>query len=72
MLSGVIENIYLENFMCHGKLDVPLGPQMNFIIGHNGSGKSAVLSALQVCLGSKASATDRGKSVKGLIKEGKE
>jgi predicted ATPase len=38
--------------------------------GHNGSGKSAVLTALTVALGVKASATGRGSGVKNFIKEG--
>jgi len=42
------------------------------IMNQQKGGKSAVLSALLVCFGAKASTTDRGKSVKGLIKEGKE
>ncbi|GMF48539.1 unnamed protein product [Phytophthora fragariaefolia] len=46
---GVIEEIYCENFMCHRKLRVTLGPRVNFITGENGSGKSAVIAAVQVC-----------------------
>ena len=69
---GVIEMVTCSNFMCHGYLEVPLGPLINFIIGHNGSGKSAVLTALTLCLGGKASATNRGQSLKSFIKEGQE
>lgn len=43
---------------------------MNFITGKNGSGKSTVLTALTTCLGGKAASTNRGSSVKSLIKEG--
>ncbi|KXT02936.1 hypothetical protein AC578_10606 [Pseudocercospora eumusae] len=67
---GVVEEIYCTNFMCHAKLRITLGPLINFIIGHNGSGKSAVLTALQICLGTKASETSRAKGLKALIKEG--
>lgn len=35
--AGVIEMVELENFMCHRRLEVKLGPKINFIIGHNGS-----------------------------------
>ncbi|KAF2219894.1 hypothetical protein BDZ85DRAFT_36369 [Elsinoe ampelina] len=67
---GVIEEVYCQNFMCHSKLRIKLGPLINFIIGHNGSGKSAVLTALTLCLGAKASVTNRGGSLKHFIKEG--
>lgn len=69
---GIIEEIRCTNFMCHEQLTVPLGPLINFIIGHNGSGKSAVLTALTLCLGGKATATNRGQNLKSFIKEGRE
>lgn len=69
---GVIEEVRCKNFMCHGNLRIKLGPLINFIIGHNGSGKSAVLTALTMCLGGKAAATNRGTSMKSMIKEGEE
>lgn len=49
-----------------------MGPLINFIIGHNGSGKSAVLTAITICLGGKASSTNRAGSLKSFIKEGQE
>jgi len=51
-------------------LEINFGEKINFVIGHNGSGKSAILTALTVCLGGKANATNRGTSLKNLIKEG--
>lgn len=56
--------------MCHTRLTVKLGPLINFIIGHNGSGKSAVLTALTLCLGAKAATTNRGQNLKSFIKAG--
>lgn len=44
--AGVIETVTLTDFMCHEHLSIDLGPNMNFIIGHNGSGKSAILTAI--------------------------
>ncbi|KAI9752799.1 MAG: hypothetical protein M4579_005474 [Chaenotheca gracillima] len=70
--NGVIEAVTCINFMCHSKLHVSFGPLINFIIGHNGSGKSAVLTALTLCLGGKASSTNRGQSLKSFIKEGQD
>lgn len=70
--QGVIEEVYCRNFMCHAKLRIKLGPLINFIIGHNGSGKSAVLTALTMCLGGKATQTNRGAALKNLIKEGED
>lgn len=70
--NGIIEEVSCTNFMCHARLEVKLGPLINFIIGHNGSGKSAVLTALTLCLGGKTTATNRGASLKAFIKEGEE
>lgn len=60
----------LRNFMCHSLLEVEFKKNVNFLTGRNGSGKSAILTALVVGLGAKASLTNRGNSVKGFIKMG--
>ncbi|KAF6826633.1 DNA repair protein [Colletotrichum musicola] len=70
--NGIIESVECINFMCHERLFVELGPLINFIVGENGSGKSAVLTALTLCLGGKASSTNRGGSLKSFIKEGRD
>ena len=70
--NGIIESVTCTNFMCHGYLEIGIGPLINFIIGHNGSGKSAILTAITICLGGKATATNRGQSLKSFIKEGEE
>lgn len=69
---GIIERVDCFNFMCHEHFSVELGPLINFIVGKNGSGKSAILTALTLCLGAKASSTNRGQNLKSFIKEGKE
>jgi chromosome segregation ATPase len=68
--NGILESITCVNFMCHERLHVELGPLLNFIVGENGSGKSAILTAITLCLGGKATATNRGGSLKSFIKEG--
>lgn len=45
---------------------------MNFVIGHNGSGKSAILTAITLALGGKAASTNRGSAMRSFIKEGEE
>eukprot|EP00051_Salpingoeca_urceolata_P024254 m.423407 g.423407 ORF g.423407 m.423407 type:complete len:1329 (+) comp20211_c2_seq3:397-4383(+) len=70
--AGVISKVDLENFLCHSKLTVNLGQNVNFIIGLNGSGKSAILTAITVGLGGKATTTNRGASMKDLIKTGRD
>lgn len=44
-------------------------PHLNFITGENGSGKSATLQCLQVCLGARARDTGRSTAAKGLIND---
>ncbi|EKE41448.1 structural maintenance of chromosomes protein [Entamoeba nuttalli P19] len=69
-IPGTIERIELENFMCHKHLILDLSPQVNFIVGENGSGKSAILVALAICFGAKAQFTNRGKRASDIIKIG--
>lgn len=69
--AGYIKKLTLKNFMCHDHFELSFGPQMNFIIGRNGSGKSAILTGISVGLGAKATDTSRGSSIKSLIKDGK-
>ncbi|KAE8226470.1 hypothetical protein CF319_g926 [Tilletia indica] len=68
--AGVIDRVDLKNFMCHKHLTMKLGQQLNFVIGHNGSGKSAILTGITIALGGKASSTSRGSSLKSFVREG--
>ncbi|XP_057287768.1 structural maintenance of chromosomes protein 6 isoform X2 [Pezoporus wallicus] len=68
---GIIEGIQLKNFMCHSMLGpFQFGSNLNFVVGNNGSGKSSVLTALIVGLGGKATATNRGSSLKMFVRDG--
>lgn len=58
--------------MCHEKHTDLLIPNINFITGNNGSGKSTILTAITVVLGGKTAATGRANGVKDLVKSGAE
>lgn len=66
--NGSIKSITLENFMCHSNFYLTFNPRINFISGLNGSGKSAIQTALVVGFGARASITNRAASLKSLIK----
>jgi chromosome segregation ATPase len=44
------------------------GQNITFITGDNGSGKSAILTALQMCLGGRAADAHRGSNAASLIR----
>uniref|UniRef100_A0ACD5XQQ0 Uncharacterized protein n=1 Tax=Avena sativa TaxID=4498 RepID=A0ACD5XQQ0_AVESA len=69
-MAGTISRIRLENFMCHSSLHIELGEHVNFITGQNGSGKSAILTALCIAFGSRAKNTQRAATLKDFIKTG--
>lgn len=56
--------------MCHSNLEIDFGDWVNFITGQNGSGKSAILTALCVAFGSRARGTQRANTLKDFIKTG--
>ncbi|XP_010523157.1 PREDICTED: structural maintenance of chromosomes protein 6B-like [Tarenaya hassleriana] len=68
--SGTILRIRLENFMCHSNLQIEFGEWVNFITGQNGSGKSAILTALCIAFGCRAKGTQRASTLKDFIKTG--
>lgn len=68
--AGIISKIRLENFMCHSSLEIEFGDMVNFITGQNGSGKSAILTALCVAFGCRARGTQRANALKDFIKSG--
>lgn len=67
--AGILKQIYVENFMCHRKLRVTFCRNVNFIHGQNGSGKSAILAAIQICLGANARRTHRARNLKELVRK---
>ncbi|XP_061389383.1 structural maintenance of chromosomes protein 6 [Musca vetustissima] len=67
---GKILLMHLTNFMCHSNLIVEFHSRVNFLVGSNGSGKSAILAALVLGLGGSAKTTNRSRSAKAFIKNG--
>ena len=45
-MCGVIQNIVLTNFMCHGSFEWSPNTNVNFVTGVNGSGKSSILQGI--------------------------
>lgn len=70
-VSGKIQSVRLQNFMCHSNMEFTFGDKINFISGKNGSGKSAILTALVIGLGGRTADTNRGQSLRNLIQNGK-
>lgn len=63
-----IESIKLKNFRCFENLEVAFHPQLTVIIGKNASGKSTILDAIAVAVGTFPSAFD-GIGKYGIRKE---
>ena len=48
-----LNNIHIHNFKCYDDLTIShLHPRMNIVIGNNGTGKSSLLEAIRVLIGS--------------------
>jgi chromosome segregation ATPase len=57
--------------MCHELMEVEFGKNVNFIVGENGSGKSAVLTSIILGLGGAIGIAGRGTKKASVIKHGK-
>mgnify|MGYP003648246942 CR=1 FL=1 len=53
-----MEEITLENFMSHRNFHLKFNECVSFIVGENGSGKSAILVGILVCFGASAKVGD--------------
>lgn len=47
-----LNNIYITNFKCFDEIKFDFHPQMNVLVGVNGTGKSSILEAIRVAIGS--------------------
>ncbi|CAG7734905.1 unnamed protein product [Allacma fusca] len=69
---GTIKSVTMYNIMCFPKFlrKSPWSPRFNYIIGENGAGKSAILSAIVAGLGGKAFDTGRANNMRDIIRNG--
>lgn len=67
--TGSIVRIKLLNFMTYDKLDVYLGPNLNMVLGPNGTGKSAVVCSIIIGLAGDVALTGRGTSPTDFVKK---
>ena len=69
-LCGIIKNISLSNFMCHGSFDWSPNRNVNFVTGANGSGKSSILQGLVLGLLADSKQTKRYTKLQDFILKG--
>ncbi|XP_077557186.1 structural maintenance of chromosomes 5 [Haemaphysalis longicornis] len=68
--TGAIVRIKLENFMTYTFVEVQPGPNLNVIVGTNGSGKSSLVCAICLGLCGTPSTVGRASHVSHYIKHG--
>src|SRR4051812_13877925 len=54
-----LSHVHIENFRGLPRLDLPLCPGLNVIIGENNVGKTAVVDAIRMALGPGSTGADR-------------
>ncbi|KAF6260374.1 hypothetical protein COO60DRAFT_1700367 [Scenedesmus sp. NREL 46B-D3] len=69
-LAGHLKSVQVQNFMCHQNFAMDFGTHVNVVSGSNGSGKSAVLQAMQCALGAQARKTGRADKNSELVRTG--
>ena len=67
---GCIVRLRVENFMHYTDQVLEPAPGFNVVIGHNGSGKSALISAICLGLGGDIETLARNESVTTFVKRG--
>ncbi|KAI9302125.1 P-loop containing nucleoside triphosphate hydrolase protein [Cunninghamella echinulata] len=71
-VEGSIIKITLKNFVTYDYCEIKPGPQLNMIIGPNGTGKSTIVCAIALGLGGSTSLLGRAKNVSEFVKTGEE
>jgi len=70
--AGILLELRMRNFLNHRKFEMQFNPNVNFIHGANGAGKSSILHAIQVVFGLRARETNRGSANAQLIHYGRD
>ena len=69
---GAIVRVCVENFVTYEKAEFFPGPNLNMVIGPNGTGKSSLVCAICLGLGFSARLLGRATAVKEFVKHGKD
>lgn len=69
---GAIVRVTVENFVTYEKAEFFPGPNLNMVIGPNGTGKSSLVCAICLGLGYSPKHLGRAGSVKEFVKHGKD
>ncbi|KAI8088924.1 uncharacterized protein BX664DRAFT_123673 [Halteromyces radiatus] len=71
-MEGSIVKIVLRNFVTYDYCECYPGPQLNMIIGPNGTGKSTIVCAIALGLGGSPQLLGRAKNIAEFVKTGEE
>ncbi|ORX96250.1 P-loop containing nucleoside triphosphate hydrolase protein [Basidiobolus meristosporus CBS 931.73] len=71
-LEGSIVRVALKNFVTYDACEFFPGPNLNMIIGPNGTGKSTIVCAIALGLGGSPSLLGRAKEISEFVKHGHE
>ncbi|KAM8983398.1 structural maintenance of chromosomes protein 5 [Ara ararauna] len=69
-VEGSIVRIFMENFLTYDTCEVHPGPNLNLIVGANGTGKSSIVCAICLGLAGKPSFIGRADKVGLFVKQG--
>lgn len=67
---GAIVRCRIRDFMTYTDTELKPGPNLNMILGPNGTGKSAVVCAIIIGLAGEVSLTGRGQTASDFVKKG--
>ncbi|XP_077370285.1 structural maintenance of chromosomes protein 5 isoform X2 [Festucalex cinctus] len=69
-VEGAVLRITMKNFLTYDYTVVHPGPNLNMVIGANGTGKSSIVCAICLSLAGKATVLERDDKVGGYVKKG--